>query len=81
MAGENQQNDWPEHKLHILNSLKKLEDHNQRQEVVLAKQTEQIGQIHSAITKFETNQKWEFRLLSLVWGVLVTGINYLLGKH
>lgn len=69
----NSENGWDEHKMHVLESLKRVEDQNTRQEKA-------INEIHAEIVGFKSNQKWEFRVLSLIWGLLVTGLNFLLGR-
>jgi len=61
-------NGWDEHKMHVMNCLSRLEE---TQEL----QTTKIGEIHTEIVGFKTDQKWEFRILSVLWGLVVTGIN------
>lgn len=66
-------NSWESHRMHVTKSLERLEEQNESQ-------TAKINDIHAEIVGFKTNQKWEFRVLSLLWGLMVTGINFLLGR-
>jgi hypothetical protein len=66
-------NGWKENEIYVLKSLERLET----EQIV---QGRQIGEIHQAMVGFKTNQKWEFRILSVVWAAVVTGLNLFLRK-
>ena len=71
MPGEN---GWGEHKLHVLSTLERLEAKQDTQ-------TQQIGDIHREIVGFKANQKWHMRIGGVLWGIIVTAVNVLIGKH
>jgi len=66
-------NSWESHRLHVTESLERLEAQNQAQ-------SDKIGEIHREIVGFKADQKWQMKLFGIAWGFIVTGINYFLGR-
>ena len=71
MSGEN---GWAEHKLHVLSEIQDLKDSSKEHGKLLQ-------EINGQLSGMRSSQKWETRILSAFWGLVVLGINLLIGKH
>jgi len=67
-------NGWSEHKIHVLSEIKDLKDSQRDMHL-------QLHEISSQLASFKTSQKWEARILSAFWGLIVLGINFIVGRH
>ena len=64
---------WEKNEKFVLETLKRLDEQHQDQ-------IEKLDEIHSALVRHQSDTKWEFRILSAIWGVLVTTLNLSLKK-
>jgi len=71
MAGEN---GWSEYKIHVMSEIQELKESQKDMHA-------QLSEISTQLTGFKTSQKWEARILSAFWGLIVLGINFIVGRH
>lgn len=64
---------WDRNEKYVLATLKRLDAQHEEQ-------LKRLEDIHAAIAGFKSDQKWEFRMLSGIWAILVTAINLSLKK-
>lgn len=70
-----EQNSWEASQMHVMNQLQELREHAIKANDDHARVREDLANIRADICSFKTHQKWEMRLLSAIWGLVVMAIN------
>jgi len=65
-------NGWDNYKIYILDELKDLKEASKKQD-------ETLTCIQSQLTEFKTSQRWELRIMSAVWGLIILVVNVIFG--
>lgn len=76
-----EQNSWDHHQIHVLAQLHELRDHAEKCDSDNKQIRDAISDLRLDIQGFKTSQKWELRILSAIWGVIVMGVNAFFGTH
>jgi len=75
------QDSWKNYQIHVLAQLDELKNHAAKANDDHARVRADICELKADIQSFKTSQKWELRILSAIWGLIVMGINAMLGRH
>jgi len=67
-------NGWDQYKIHILNEIQDLKDASDSH-------GKSLDAIQRDLAGFKTNQKWEMRIASMIWGLIMLGFNAIMGHH
>ena len=67
-------NGWDQYKVHVLSEIKDLKDMQRAQ-------SKDLTDIKTSLSSMKTTQRWETRIASAVWGVIILAINFFIGKH
>lgn len=73
-----EQNSWEASQMHVMSQLEELKAHAEKANDDHARVREDLANIRADICSFKTHQKWELRILSAVWGLVVMALNALI---
>jgi hypothetical protein len=67
-----EENNWNRYQVHVLQTLSELKRNDE-------KHTAQLSEMNTVLSALKNSQKWEIRLISFVWGIILAGLNYIWG--
>lgn len=77
----NQNNDWESHQLLVMSALQDIKQTLKEQNKDQAEIRNEMDRIRQELAIYKTNAKWELRIMSAVWGLIIMGVNAMLGRH
>lgn len=72
---------WREHRLHVLTELGELKSAQLRHDADTKEIMSHLSDIKADMKGFKTSQKWEIRIMSTLWGLIIMGVNAIIGNH
>lgn len=69
---------WDKYQIHVLSEIAELKEGQKRQDEDHARVYQTLSELRSELSSMRTSQKWELRVLSAVWGLIVLGIDAIL---